>query len=195
MASQPKRPRRQQGAAQSKEITMTKLLTAHESSLEKVKAALVVFLFVPQVINDAIEKAAKGWKDRNTPGQPRPDNCSCTTVRLKTLLDGINEALKASPPLLQTTPDAVQSLTRLTEVVKAGRSDLLVADITLRIAGSRTAAQSPYEITLTSSQEGLSLITQPGAPPANTKDNPVKSWELRAYRPARRGPLMQALHA
>ena len=92
-------------------------------------------------------------------------------------------------------------LVQLVETINAGHADIIVAEITLRLAQSRTAAQSPYEIVLCSSTEGnllrtcLSKITQPGAPPQNTKEQvEKKSWELRAYRPNRKGALLRALH-
>ena len=156
----------------------------HDSALERLKAGLTVMLFVPRLLSDAIEKAAQEWKSKAEAGKPHPDGCSCCTARLKALLSGIDAALRSTPPLLHAPED---TKVQLVETINAGHADIIVAEITLRLAQSRTAAQSPYEIVLCSSTEGnllrtcLSKITQPG------------SWELRAYRPNRKGALLRAL--
>ena len=155
-------------------------------------------LFVPRSLSDAIEKAAQEWKSKAEVGKPHPDGCSCT-ARLKALLAGIDAALRSTPPLLQAPDDTKAGMIQLVETINAGHAGIIVAEITLRLAQSRTAAQPPYEIVLCSSTEGnmlrtcLSKITQPGAPPQNTKEQVEKSWELRAYRPNRKGALLRAL--
>ena len=200
-ARAPKRPRAAQGGP-SKESTMIKLLGAHDAALERMKAALVIFVFVPKPLHDAIEAAAKSWKDKAKPGEAHPDNCSCTTARLKAFLNAISEAMSATPPLLDAATEAKGFLTSLVEAVRQGKAEELVSDITLRVAGSRSPDQSPYEITLVSSAEGQMLrsalfaIAQPSAGSAvNTREMAVKVWEVRAYRPHRRGALMKELTA
>ena len=34
-------------------------------AIERIKAALTVFLFVPAIIHDQVEQAAKSWKEKN----------------------------------------------------------------------------------------------------------------------------------
>lgn len=196
MASRQKRPRGRQPA---RDEVVTRLLSVHDLALERVKAALSVFLFVPAAIHDQIEQAAKAWKDRSEPGKAHPDGCSCCTARLKALLEGIDAALKANPPLLQASEDTKAGLTQLVQVVNTGRTDLILSDMVLRTAQSRTQQQSPFEITLVSSQEGNTLrsclfqISQPGVTGPNTREQPNKHWEVRAYRPQRKGALLRAL--
>ena len=192
-------PGRRGGGGPSREATIIRLLSAHDSALERLKAGLTVMLFVPRLLSDAIEKAAQEWKSKAEAGKPHPDGCSCCTARLKALLSGIDAALRSTPPLLHAPEDTKAGLVQLVETINAGHADIIVAEITLRLAQSRAAAQSPYEIVLCSSTEGnllrtcLSKITQPGAPPQNTKEQVEKSWELRAYRPNRKGALLRAL--
>ena len=57
--------------------------------LEKVRAALTIFLFVPKLVHEFIEKAAKEWKEKGKQGAAHPDGCSCTTARLKALLTAL----------------------------------------------------------------------------------------------------------
>ena len=83
----PKRQRGPNQGKQSRDATVGKLLTIHDLSIERLKASLVIFLFVPKILNDAIEQAAKAWKDKNQVGKPHPDGCSCTTTRLKALVN------------------------------------------------------------------------------------------------------------
>ena len=178
---------------------MIKLLGAHDSAMEKLKAALVIFVFLPKVLHDKVEAAAKAWKDSSEPGKPHPDGCSCTTARLKAFLGAIHEAISSTPPLLTAATEVKEALALLVEEVRKGKAEELVSDITLRIAGSRTADQSPCEMTLVSSAQGHNLraalftISQPGATSTNTRDVPQKVWEVRAYRPHRRGELMKKL--
>ena len=76
----------------------------------------------------------------------------------------------------------------LVEEVLKHKAEELVSDVTLRIAGSRTADQSTYELTLVSSAQDHQLraalfeIMQAGALPTNSRDVPLKVWEIRAYR-------------
>lgn len=200
---QPKRPRREAGQNRGNggqpNNTVQRLLCAHDSAIEKLKAALVVFLFVPKAINDEVEKAAKTWKDKNEAGKAHPDGCSCTTARLRALLEGIDKLMGGEQPVLTAAAEVKTALTALVAVVQAGRADHIVSDITLRIAQSRTADQSPYEITIASTAEGMSFrtalfgITQPGAPQTNSREVALKSWEVRPYRPNRRGALVREL--
>eukprot|EP00435_Cladocopium_sp_Y103_P024769 s794_g6.t1 len=167
---------------QPQHATMSRLMGAHDSAIERLKAALTVILFVPKAVHDIIEGSAKHWKDRNKPGEEHPDRCSCTCARLKALLDGLDKALAGNNPLLTATPAAKEALQKLVAVVAEGAAHLIVADISLKVAGSRTPDQSPYEITFASSTEGHLLraalrgISQPDGTP-NTKEQPVKSWE------------------
>lgn len=196
-AAKRQRPPGNNNGRQPQHATMSRLMGAHDSAIERLKAALTVILFVPKAIHDMIETAAKHWKDRNKPGEQHPDRCSCTCARLKALLEGLDKALAGNPPLLKATVEAKDALSRLVAVVAEGAAHLVVADITLKVAQSRTPDQSPYEITLSSSMEGHLLrsalrgVSQPDGTP-NTKDQPVKSWEVREYRP-RRGGLIREL--
>ena len=61
-------------------------------AIERMKAALTVFLFVPAIIHDQVEQAAKSWKEKNRPGEEDLDKCSCTCARLKVLLNAVNDA-------------------------------------------------------------------------------------------------------
>ena len=121
-----------------------------------------------------MEKAARTWEEKNEAGKPHPDGCSCTTTTcLRALLEGINKLMGGDQRVLTAGDEVKQALTTLVAVVQAGRADHIVADITLHIAQSRTADQSPYEITIASTTEGMSFrtalfgITQPGAPLSN----------------------------
>ena len=199
---QPKRQRRDgqdKTRGQNRDSTIQRLLCAHDAAIEKLRAALTIFLFVPKAINDSVEEAAKSWKSKNEVGKPHPDGCSCTTARLRALLDGIHTLMGGDQPVLTASAEVKAALTALVEVVRVGRADHVVSDITLRIAQSRTADQSPYEITVASTAEGQSFrtslfgITQPGAPETNSREVPLKSWEVRPYRPNRRGTLVREL--
>ena len=195
--SERKRPR-QPAAARSRDATVTKLLSVHDVALERLKSALVIFLFVPKILNDTIEAAAKSWKDKNQPGKAHPDACSCTTARLKALLESVNQAMTQDPPLLVAPDEAKEAFTKLVNAISNGGSESIVSDITLRITGSRAADQSPYEITLVSSAEGqmfrsaLQAVQQPGSSGQNSRDQPAKCWEFRPYRP-RKGALVREL--
>ncbi|CAE7040534.1 unnamed protein product [Symbiodinium sp. CCMP2592] len=170
---QPKRPRREaagqgRGNGGQPNNTVQRLLCAHDSAIEKLKAALVIFLFVPKAMNDEVEK-------------------------------GIDKLMGGEQPILTAEAEVKTALTALVAVVQAGRADHIVSDITLRIAQSRTADQSPYEITIASTKEGMSFrtalfgITQTGAPQTNSREVALKSWEVRPYRPNRRGALVREL--
>lgn len=193
---QPKRARGP-GRGQAREDVVTRLLSVHDLALERLKSALKIFLFVPPLIHDAIESAAKAWKDKAEPNKAHPDNCSCGTARLKALLEGA--ALKANPPVLQASDDTKAGLIQLVQVVGSGRADMIMSDMILRTAQSRTQQQSPFEITLVSSQEGNTLrsclfqISQVGAVGPNTRETQTKHWEVRSYRPQRKGALVKAL--
>ena len=50
-------PGRRGGGGPSQEATTTRLLSAHDRALERLKAGLTVMLFVPRLLSDAIEKA------------------------------------------------------------------------------------------------------------------------------------------
>ena len=195
---QPKRARAA-GRGQAREDVVTRLLSVHDLALERLKSALTIFLFVPPLIHDAIENAAKAWKDKAEPNKAHPDNCSCGTARLKALLEGIDAALKATPPVLQASDDTKNGLIQLVQVVGSGRADMIMSDMILRTAQSRTQQQSPFEITLVSSQEGNTLrsclfqISQVGATGPNTREMQTKHWEVRSYRPQRKGALVKAL--
>ena len=193
---QPKRPRQQNGSRQSRDATVGKLLTIHDISIEKLKSSLVIFLFVPKILNDKIEAAATAWKAKNVPGKGHPDGCSCTTARLKAFVEGISEGLTNS--LLQCPAEAKTALERIVQVINNGGAESVVSDITLRTTATRPADQSPYEVSLVASAEGqmfrssLQAITQPDSPGENTRDRPEKCWEFRPYRP-RRGALVREL--
>lgn len=94
---------------------------------------------------------------------------------------------------------ALKSMVQLVQVVTNGRTDMILSDMVLRTAQSRAQQQSPFEITFVSSQEGNTLrtclfqITQPGVTGPNTREQPVKHWEVWAYHPQRKGALLQAL--
>lgn len=200
MASrQPKRPRGRGGGGPARDEVVTRLLSVHDLALERLKSALTIFLFVPAPIHDTIEAAAKAWKDKAEPNKPHPDNCSCGTARLKALLEGIDAALKANPAVLQASDETKSGLVQLVQVVNSGRADMIMSDMVLRAAQSRTQQQSPFEITLVSSQEGNTLrsclfqISQVGISGPNTRENPTKHWEVRSYRPQRKGALLRAL--
>ncbi|CAK9031101.1 unnamed protein product [Durusdinium trenchii] len=194
-----KRPRQPgQGAGrQQRDTTQVRLLGAHDHAIEKLKAALMLILFLPKALHDHVEQAAKQWKDRSKPGEEHPDKCSCTCARLKALLEAIDRAMAGPAPVLVGAEECKTSLTHLVEVVTKGGAHCIVSDISLKAAASRSPEQSPYEITLTSSAEGHMMrtallgVSQPNATP-NTRDQPVKSWEVRAYRP-RRGGLIREL--
>jgi len=53
-------------------------------AIERMKAALTVFLFVPAIIHDQVEQAAKSWKEKNR----REEDLD----RLKALLNAVNGA-------------------------------------------------------------------------------------------------------
>lgn len=131
------------------------------------------------------------------PGEEHPDKCSCTCARLKALLEAIDRAMAGPTPVLVGTEECKTALTSLVKVVAEGGAHSILSDISLKTAASRSPEQSPYEITLTSSTEGHMMraallgVSQPNATP-NIRDNPVKSWEVRAYRP-RRGGLIREL--
>ena len=78
---------------------MVRLLTAHESSLKKLKAALVVFLFVPQVINNSIQQAAKTWKGQQA-GPAASRQLLLYYCAFVALLEGIHNCMIASPRVL-----------------------------------------------------------------------------------------------
>ena len=196
MATRQKRPRGRQPA---RDEVVTRLLSVHDLTLERFKAALTIFLFVPAAIHDQIEQAAKAWKDRSEPGKAHPDGRSCATTRLKALLEGIDGALKSNLPTLQASDDTKAGLVQLVQVVTNGRTDMILSDMVLRTEQSRAQQQSPFEITFVSSQKGNTLrtclfqITQPGVTGPNTREQPVKHWEVRAYHPQRKGALLRAL--
>ena len=97
---------------------MIKLSGAHDAAMEKLKAALVipVFVFLPKVLHDRV---------------------------------------------LTAPVEAKEALALLVEKVCKGKAEELISDDTLRIAGSRTADQSPYGMTLVSSAKGHNLCDQP----------------------------------
>eukprot|EP00435_Cladocopium_sp_Y103_P055334 s129_g18.t1 len=160
-----------------------KLLAIHDVTLEKMKSALVVFLFVPKPFNDSVEAAAAAWKENNIPGKPHPEGCSCTTTRLKAMVNGISDAPTAK--VLAAPDEAVAAMNKIVEIINQGDAD---------------STQSPYEITLSASNEGkafrpaLQAITQPGTSGENTRDNLEKryDYEFRPYRPQRRGAAQGA---
>eukprot|EP00434_Breviolum_minutum_P039595 symbB.v1.2.035164.t1/scaffold4676.1/size42122/3 len=127
-------PGRRGGGGPSREATTIRLLSAHDSALERLKAGLTVMLFVPRLLSDAIEKAAQEWKSKAEAGKPHPDGCSCCTARLKALLSGIDAALRSTPPLLHAPEDTKAGLVQLVETINAGHADIIVAEITLRLA-------------------------------------------------------------
>ena len=110
------------------------------------KAALAVFLFVPAIIHDQIEQAAKLWNDKDKVGGAHTDKCSCTCARLKALLNAVNDAMTGQTPLLTCPDPAKVMFTRLVEIVARGGAHTAVADITLRTASTRAPAQCPYII-------------------------------------------------
>lgn len=61
-------------------------------AIERMKAALTVFLFVPAIIHDQVEQAAKSWKEKNQREEDL-DKCSSTCARLKALLNAVNGAM------------------------------------------------------------------------------------------------------
>lgn len=106
--------------------------------------------------------------------------------------------------MLQASDDTKAGLIQLVQVVGSGRADMIMSDMILRTAQlrtaqSRTQQQSPFEITLVSSQEGNTLrsclfqISQVGAVGPNTRETQTKHWEVRSYRPQRKGALVKAL--
>ena len=127
---------------------MIKLSGAHDAAMEKLKAALVILVFLPKVLHDKVEAAAEVWKDSSERGKPHSDGCSSTTARLRAFLGAIHEALSSTVPLLTAPVEAKEALALLVEKVRKGKAEELISDDTLRIAGSRTADQSPYGMTL-----------------------------------------------
>ncbi|CAK9031066.1 unnamed protein product, partial [Durusdinium trenchii] len=61
---------------QQRDTTQVRLLGAHDHAIEKLKAALMLILFLPKALHDHVEQAAKQWKDRSKPGEEHPDKCS-----------------------------------------------------------------------------------------------------------------------
>ena len=106
--------------------------------------------------------------------------------------------MAGSSPLLSASNEAKTTFTTLVEAINLKRAENIVADITLKVAGSRTAAQSPYEITLIASTEGNALrsalfaVSQPGAVQVNAREMSEKMWEVRSYRPVRKGALIRS---
>ncbi|CAE7040542.1 BTU1 [Symbiodinium sp. CCMP2592] len=196
----PPQKRARAPAGRSREDTVVKLLGAHDAALEKVRAALTIFLFVPKIIHECVEQPAKEWKEKGKQGEAHPDGCSCTTARPKALLTALN-AMQGASPLLTATDEAKKTFTSLVDVINRKRAELIVADITLKVAGSRTPEQSPYEMTLIASAEGNALrsalfaVSQPGAVPVNTREMTEKVWEVRSYRPVRKGSSDEGAHS
>jgi hypothetical protein len=196
------------GGGGGKQSVVHKLIGVHDTAIERLKAATTIMLFLPKGVHDTVEAAAADWKKKSTPGKPHPDGHSCISARFKAMINAISlagqeaaaGADQATPPMLACTTEAKAAYDRIVAVVAGGRSDAVVAEITLRHASSREAHQSPYEITIVNSAQGHDLrtalfgTTQPaGGATTNTKEMQLKVWEVRPYHPQRGGALVSQL--
>ena len=83
--------------------------------------------------------------------------------------------MAGSSPLLSASDEAKATSTTLVEAAHRGGHHL-------KVAGSRTAAQPPYDITLIASTERSALrsalfaVSQPGAVQVNTREMSEKVW-------------------
>ena len=104
MARQPgKRGRRdttgmdfQMGAqgSDSNQMTLIKLVSPHEATIEKLKSSTVVMLYLPKDLHDKVEEAAAEWMKKSKKGEAHPDSISCTTARIRALCAAVTASIE-----------------------------------------------------------------------------------------------------